>query len=168
MTHYTLEQYQRNLHPTLKKQFKSMGRPTVLIRFGVGWGVDSLNVQKIGRWARAAQPGFLLMFNAELWSCELYIVCQNLAPRNAYQYNASIKETIAISVKYYTVFPFSFVHCLIGEFSPSSFWNTEAIWPSLKTTEHTVGTQHSWSCWTMLYERPNLPLPCYMNQNDLC
>ena len=47
-------------------------------------------------------------------TCELYIVCQNLAPRNAYQYNASIKETIAISVKYYTVFPFSFVHCLIG------------------------------------------------------
>ena len=147
-----------------------MGRPNVLIRFGVGWGVDSLNVQTIGRWARAAQPGFLLMFNAELQPVNYILYVRILLQEmwHAYQYNASIKETIAISVKYYTVFPFSFVHCLIGEFSPSSFWNTEAIWPSLKTTEHTVGTQHSWSCWTMLYERPNLPLPCYMNQNDLC
>ena len=93
-----------------------MGRPTVLIRFGVGWGVDSLNVQKIGRWARAAQPGFLLMFNAELQPVNYILYVRILLQEmwHAYQYNASIKETIAISVKYYTVFPFSFVHCLIG------------------------------------------------------
>ena len=93
-----------------------MGRPTVLIRFGVGWGVDSLNVQKIGRWARAAQPGFLLMFNAELQPVNYILYVRILLQEmwHAYQYNASIKETIAISVKYHTVFPFSFVHCLIG------------------------------------------------------
>ena len=152
MAQYTLEHGQRNLIPTLK---------TVQWGLGIGgWCADLLNMQKNGMWwARAAQPGFLLMCN--IYRSYIGILLQEM-------WHAPIKETIAISVKYYTVFPFSFAHCLIGEFSPSSFWNTEAIWPSLKTTEHTVGTQHSWSCWTMLYERPNLPLPCYMNQNDLC
>ena len=59
MAQYTLEHGQRNLIPTLK---------TVQWGLGIGgWCADLLNMQKNGMWwARAAQPGFLLMFNAEL------------------------------------------------------------------------------------------------------
>ena len=76
MAQYTLEHGQRNLIPTLK---------TVQWGLGIGgWCADLLNGMW---WARAAQPGFLLMCN--IYRSYIGILLQEM-------WHAPIKETIAI------------------------------------------------------------------------
>ena len=103
MAQYTLEHGQRNLIPTLK---------TVQWGLGIGgWCADLLNMQKNGMWwARVAQPGFLLMCN--IYRSYIGILLQEM-------WHAPIKENIAISVKYYTVFSLQF--CPLPDWGVQSF-----------------------------------------------
>ena len=65
MTHYTLEQDQRNLHPTLKKQFNGSAKRTDKIWCWLGcWFIECADDWKVGE--SSATRFFLLMFNAEL------------------------------------------------------------------------------------------------------